>query len=77
MKVTGLTSENVDKYAMSAKGCPSVHSSQSNTATTRGYTYTYQQVVYILYSSKWEIKHVAGNVHILYLYAYVPLLGER
>ena len=35
--VTGLISENVDKYAMSAKGCPRVHSSQSNTATTRGW----------------------------------------
>lgn len=38
MMVAGLISENVDKYATSAKGCPTVHSSQSNTATTRGYS---------------------------------------
>ena len=37
MMVAGLMSENIEINAMSAYGCPSVQSSQSSTATTRGY----------------------------------------
>ena len=36
MMVAGLMREKIEINAMSAKGCPSVQSSQSNTAITRG-----------------------------------------